>query len=785
MPSTPAANVRLTDAQRRALANPTEPMHANTRRALVSKGYLDAQGRPTDAGRAIVGQAAPSTADTKLSRLLETENPAAPRTKPATAAPPTVERGVVGRVANANMRWMDMLSPEEAATWRNAKDLGDSTVMADIRKVAQDRMAGKGRGAFASQAAQQAREVRAERALPGQEARVASSPAGGLGAIGDDTLALQRANFPERFARDALARQRVARLESIGATGPEMDLAGRTIVGNQGQVVDMARSTRPEQLPWQLETAPPGPKNVANRLPTLDQARRITAEQTPGSFARGLASQVDPAAGGRMGTFTDFVPGQETLPGVTPARPTPSVGAIGSPTGSSIKIPGQMTLDEALGLAQRSDLVPTTAAQTPAPASFGTRMAQSAVGAPIEAPGAGGRLLAGELASPPITPRTNLPAPLPISGELPASTIRPSSFNPLPQTGNLGGFGTSEPMNFASAAARQTVPPAGAGQSFADLTATGDVLANAAGGAAGAARGGFTGALNALPTKIIPGAGRFAGLARGALPALPGLAASMIGGQIVEHNPDTEGFDVADVGQGLQSGGLIASIGAPAAVALGAGPVGWGVLGAVALGAGIYSALQGKEDPQDRMNKVVAAAQKMGLPWDDSDQRRLEGTYDMLIAQGIPEEDAAAEVAQQVVTAAQSYDPNAAAGQMTPELYMALQGQYQKALADSQAYYGNIADTATQSRLQELGQQNLAPSERTTLAGMTNAARERSAYTAWASQLAALSAPTLDMYQQQIDQQNLLAQRANSKAISQTLGGGGAGGIQDLLAAAG
>ena len=163
----------------------------------------------------------------------------------------------------------------------------------------------------------------------------------------------------------------------------------------------------------------------------------------------------------------------------------------------------------------------------------------------------------------------------------------------------------------------------------------------------------------------------------------------------------------------------------------------------------------------------------MGLPWDGDDERIVRGKIKLNIAAGMSEDEATNSAIQEIVQAADAYSPQNVQQQMTPEMYMALQAQYQKSLADSQAYYSNYSDAATQAQLQHLAGSNLPQSDRTMFTAMTSAGRERTAHTAWASQLAALTAPTMQMYQDQIDAQN---------AALQAMQGGGGGSSLDLNA---
>lgn len=152
---------------------------------------------------------------------------------------------------------------------------------------------------------------------------------------------------------------------------------------------------------------------------------------------------------------------------------------------------------------------------------------------------------------------------------------------------------------------------------------------------AGGLGAGLAGALGAAPAAAVGGAG--GGFLSGAFPGgigswfggvggglkaggfkaaapmgLLGLGLGTAGSLINAHNRDHPGFDMGDVGQFLQGGGLGLGVAGPLALALGAsGPVGWGIGGAALLGGGIANALWGHgskaDDTKSKLDKANEA----------------------------------------------------------------------------------------------------------------------------------------------------------------------------------
>ena len=742
----------LSPAQRRALENPGSNIPANTRRSLINRGLIDADGSVTSAGRAALS--APSgggTATSKLAALLEdTENPASPRTGTMTApenpAIPVDEmtgpdgetvrvgkdKGVVKRVAQGSMKWMDFLSEDEKATYNNAKDLGDTKLMRDIRNEGMRRSTGGGPDLVARV------EAEGKRAPTSME-RVQSR---GARRMAEQTMRrdarFQAAQRAENATRASAAAKVEARLDARAATRtPETVRPPST-----PEIKQLLRGTQPDRLTPDLANAGKGTgvlPTAETRLPFARTAAQSVGASTPSPAATRTTSPLAP----RLTPQGTPLAMESPLPGLGGSRPlnvditsrpmvtsTAAAAPSTAPRISAMPVVGE----QKLGLPKPPiSTLPTADAEfmaryAPASGTGGPGARPSFSRALAESATPGGGLTAG-------TPASATPAGSPATGM--PSAARTMAASTLDDAAMMGGGGlVGEAAGTASAAAKP-----GMMSRLGGMFGGGAGAAEAAGAASTIARG-----------------GKIASFARGAvLPALPGLAASVGGSAIQAADPtDTEGVDWHDLGQGLSGAGIVASLGVPAALALGAGPMGWAALGIGALGVGLYSALRGGGDsPQDRLEKVKAAAAESGMPWDEQDQAKVESIYNLLVAGGKSEDEAATLVADQVLASAQQYlqSGSSAENEMTPQMLMALQAQYQKALADSQAYYDNIADTTTASRMQEL--QSLPEgADRTALAGMTAAARERSAHSAWASQLAALTAPTVQMYNDQIEAQN-------------------------------
>jgi len=738
----------LSPAQRRALENPGGNIPANTRRSLINRGLIDADGSVTSAGRAALS--APSgggSATSKLAALLDdTENPASPRTGVTTApenpAMPE-DKGVVRRVAQGSMKWADFLSVDEMATYNNAKELGDTKLMRDIRNEGMRRASGGGQDLVARV------EAEGKRAPTSME-RVQSR---GARRMAEQTMRrdarFQAAQRAENATRASAAAKVESRLDARAATRtPETVRPPST-----PEIKSLLRGTRPDVLTKDLANAGKG----TGVLPTSETFARTAARSVstgpariiPGSDASVMPkpAQIAPRwVQPELFNKSLMSPGDPMPPDkfrVTPSRTLVNSPGPHLPTSTAARIPSNASMyppvEPIPGQRVLSRGAPPIATMPTADAEFMARYAPaSGAGGPgarpsfsralAESATPGGGLTAG-------TPTPATPAGSPATGM--PSAARTMAASTLDDAAMMGGGGlVGEAAGTASAAAKPGM-----------MARLGGMF----GGGAGAAEA-------AGAASTIAKGGKLATFARGAvLPALPGLAAT-VGGQVIQgaDPTDTEGADWHDLGQGLSGAGMVASLGVPAALALGAGPVGWAALGIGALGVGLFSALRGGGDsPEDRLEKVKAAAAESGMPWDEQDQAKVESIYNLLVAGGKSEDEAATLVADQVLASAQQYlqSGSSAENEMTPQMLMSLQAQYQKALADSQAYYGNIADTATTARMQEL--QSLPEgADRTALAGMTAAARERSAHSAWASQLAALTAPTVQMYNDQIESQN-------------------------------
>lgn len=737
----------LSPAQRRALENPGSNIPANTRRSLINRGLLDADGTVTAKGTAALsGAGAGGTPTSKLAALLE--DPVSARvgdvSAPENPAMPE-DRGVVRRVAQGSMRWMDFLSEDEKATYRNAKDLGDTRLMRTIRNEGMRRSMGP---------ADPAALAEAEGRAPTTMERVQSRGARRMAeqSVRRDAR-FQQAQRAENAQRASAAAQNEARLDARAATRtPETVRPPDT-----AEIKGLLRGTQPDRLTPDLANAGKGTgvlPTAESRLPFARTAAQSVGASTPSAAATRSTSPLAPRYSPTGTPLATEMP----LPGMggitrplSVSAPAAAAEAAGSAGAAATRaIPGQLTLSRG---------APPIATMPTADAEFLARLAPANVGAPKPSFARG---LASSTAAP-ATPGGGLtagtPAPNPIAGSTPVempSFAKGLAASTLDDAAMMGGGGlVGEAAGAASAVGAGAANAAKPGI----LSRIGSAFG--AGGGASTAKG--------LASTAATG-GKLASVAKGfVLPALPGVAATVAGGAIQGADPtDTEGADWHDLGQGLSGAGTVASIGVPVALALGAGPVGWAALGIGALGFGLYSALKGGGDsPMDRLEKVKTAAMESGLPWDEQDQAKVESMFNLMVAGGMSEDEAATEVANQVLATAQQYlAQDKTEQQMTPQMLMALQAQYQKALADSQAYYNGIADTTTNARLQELQSMPAGP-ERTALAGMTTAARERSAHTAWASQLAALTAPTVQMYDDQIAAQNATLKAQQSGGSSQ------------------
>lgn len=225
---------------------------------------------------------------------------------------------------------------------------------------------------------------------------------------------------------------------------------------------------------------------------------------------------------------------------------------------------------------------------------------------------------------------------------IPDEVIPPNGF-PLPQTGNVGGGGRIPGGGFPTPA-----PAGGGGGVPPSLYNWAD---DAAGGLAQASKG--------LGARLAPkgylglksiGAGALKGLG---VAGLGGMGLSMAGGALnTPGEVDEEGLDKADFGQFLSGAGTATSLGGPIAGALiGAGlsnPIGWGLLGTAAIGAGLLAAFKGKDDPMD---KITKAADIAGLNPKDYQQE-----YDFLKSMGAGDEEALNGVRQILMSDRQTAD---------------------------------------------------------------------------------------------------------------------------------
>lgn len=769
--------INLSDAQKRALQNPSGPMHPNTRRALINRGLMDPNGNLTDAGKAAAETVTPSasskTGVTKapkkapkipknpdLQKLRDAvdsrmESPADPLPRTSNSPKMPGDTGVVARVADGTLKISDFATEEELKFYRTARALEDKELMSELKGVWRERM-----NQGATPTAQ----------MSDVEKRMA--------ALRSRRLGRQAVRADKRFQ----AAQRVENAErTSAAAAAERDLEARQAprLGREGlKETDMprlsnaehealTRSSRPDVLPRKLAEA-----TKSDLLPTRESMSMALGEQA----ARG--AQAAPTTPPRL---TVTPPAARPAAGVTPIpRSVEAIPGRGLPPLSTAPTADvEFLAREAgrVGEMRAASLGQRLTAPTPAtPTSVARTSLFNRPGSPISSgsiePIPAARSL--PVADAEFLGRGSRPVPsltaLSDAAAAPAAPSLPPLSQQDPLIPRTGAASKLTPLTDDAVNAADDVARAGFGSRLLGLKQRFMPGGGAGGGGIGGGGGGIgagaaaEGAGEAAASAGLRGmAGRIGGnLARVGGPA---TVAGLAGMGIETLDPeDEEGFELTDVGQGLSGAGIGATLGAVGAgiAGIASGPAGWIALGAGALG-GLWNALRGHGDsPEERFAKVKEAADKGGLPWDADDQMKVESLRELYIAQGASEEEAATRVANLVAQAAEQYlmsqinGEGAAAQQMTPELYMALQAQYQKALADSQAYYGNIMDTNTAAQLQSLSQIS-DPSLRTSLAGMTSAARERSAYTAWASQLAALTAPTLQMYNDEIERENQLA----------------------------
>ena len=232
--------------------------------------------------------------------------------------------------------------------------------------------------------------------------------------------------------------------------------------------------------------------------------------------------------------------------------------------------------------------------------------------------------------------------------------------------------------------------------------------------------------------------------------AIGGFGAQLVGNRLNQQfSIDEEGFDSTDVGQGLQAGGQVLGIGGPLTAGLiGAGivsgPVGWGLLAAGTLGAGLYSALQGKKTPSQ---KIEAVADSLGV------DPNVRSQY-LNVIDALRESDASDEEINQYTQNFISEMMNdnmgaASAPQMSPADQMALQREYfdtiQRINAESNRYsdlaYGQLGLDPNTMADQYAGTSNES------LARMLAASRAVGAQYSAALSNQALQQPFADYYQ--------------------------------------
>ena len=218
-------------------------------------------------------------------------------------------------------------------------------------------------------------------------------------------------------------------------------------------------------------------------------------------------------------------------------------------------------------------------------------------------------------------------------------------------------------------------------------------------------RGGRT-AAQLRETRFGPGVGALKGAGRGLMSAgsfgtgLAGFAAGTVGRRL--NRPETideEGFDVADVGQGLQGAEPVLAFGGPAtAAAIGAGlvtgPVGWGLLAAGTLGAALYGATRGKKTPTQKLDAVAST-----LGVDSEITSRYRNVLDAMRESGSSDEEVAAQAdlfRQQMIQDYQMQEQAASTPTMSPEQQMALQKEYARRIAEINAESNRYTDLAYQ-----------------------------------------------------------------------------------------
>lgn len=327
----------------------------------------------------------------------------------------------------------------------------------------------------------------------------------------------------------------------------------------------------------------------------------------------------------------------------------------------------------------------------------------------------------------------------------------------VPLPGGTGGGGVVPPT---------TPPVAGGGTPFEQLPAvTGLADDLAAQGMRGRLAGvwgdGVMGGLKATGAGALKGLG-VAGLA--------GMGASFAGGMLnTPGEIDESGLDRADAGQFLQGAGTAASLGGPLAGALigagvATGPVGWGLLGAAALGAGIYSALKGKDDP---MSKITRAAEIAGL-----NPKDYQKEYDFLKEMGAGDEQALEGVRQILLSDRQNADLMEQERMMQPTATeeLALQRFYADELQ-------KITDWETAQTNALASQYDTYAAQNPEMAGayqlQASTTRANAARNAAAAQYQALTMPYSQMlgYQMQTEEAAVAAQQElQQQLIMQRLG---------------
>lgn len=264
----------LSPAQRRALENPGGNIPANTRRSLINRGLLDADGTVTAKGTAALsGAGTGGTPTSKLTALLE--DPVSARvgdvSAPENPAMPE-DRGVVRRVAQGSMRWMDFLSEDEKASYQNAKELGDTRLMRTIRNEGMRRSTGP---------TDLVAKAEAEGRAPTTMERVQSR---GARRMAEQTMRrdarFQAAQRAENATRASAAAKAEARLDARAATRtPETVRPPST-----PEIKQLLRGTRPDVLTAELAEAGKGTGVLPTAESRLPFAR--TAAQSVGAACR-------------------------------------------------------------------------------------------------------------------------------------------------------------------------------------------------------------------------------------------------------------------------------------------------------------------------------------------------------------------------------------------------------------------------------------------------------------------------------------------------------------------